>query len=53
MNKKQGREMETNQRKTGIYGSEAVQMYSEAEYSENPNYSEENWVGAWLSLIHI
>lgn len=47
MNKKQGREMETNQRKTGTYGSEAVQMYSEAEYSENPNYSEENWVGAW------
>lgn len=42
MNKKQGREMETNQRKTGTYGSEAVQMYS-----KNPNYSEENWVGAW------
>lgn len=39
--------METNQRKTGTYGSEAVQMYSEAEYSEHPNYSEENWVGAW------
>lgn len=34
--------METNQRKTGTYGFETVQMYS-----KNPNYSEENWVGAW------
>lgn len=34
--------METNQRKTGTYGFETVQMYS-----KNPNCSEENWVGAW------
>lgn len=39
--------METNQRKTGTYGSQTAEIMSEAEHFEHPNYSEENWVGAW------
>lgn len=39
--------METNQNKRGTYGSQTAEIMSEAEHFEHPNYSEENWVGAW------
>lgn len=44
---KQGRDMETNQKTNGTYGSQEAQIMSEAKHFEHPNYSEDSWIGAW------